>query len=80
MDDDKLNMTIYLFLGIFAGIVSYILKDGIYALVSVMIMAFFSGKILENKFGKKGIKWWISNGLFIYLFIWIISWLFLLNL
>lgn len=80
MEDDKLNMIIYLFLGIFVGMLSYYLKNATYTLITVIIIAFLSGKVLERKFGKKGIKWWISNGLFIYFFMWIISWLFLLNL
>lgn len=79
MDDDKLNMIIYLFLGVIAGMVSFYLKNGMYSVVTTIIIAFLSGKVLERKFEDKGIKWWIGNGLFIYFFIWIISWLFLLN-
>ena len=30
--------------------------------------------------GKKNVKWWLSNGAVVYLFIWIISWTFFFNL
>ncbi len=38
------------------------------------------GYALERVTGKKGVKWWLGNGAVIYLFIWLISWTFFLNL
>ena len=38
----------------------------------VVVIAF--GYALERLLGKKGIKWWLSNGIIIYLFIWLIAW------
>ena len=44
----------------------------------VIVIAF--GYVLEMFLGKKGIKWWLSNGMIIYLFIWLIAWTIFYNM
>ena len=44
----------------------------------VIVIAF--GYVLERVLGKKGLKWWVANGLFVYLLIWLVAWTFFFNL
>ncbi len=37
------------------------------------------GYLIENVTGKKGIKWWLSNGVIIYLLVWLVSWIYFFN-
>ena len=38
------------------------------------------GYACEKLVGKKGIKWWIGNGVIIYLFVWLVSWVYFFNI
>jgi hypothetical protein len=45
-----------------------------------LAMAWVIGKVVQSVVGQKDIKWLIGNGLFIYIFAWLISWIFFFNL
>jgi hypothetical protein len=45
-----------------------------------LVMAWVVGKVVQSMVGQKDIKWLIGNGLFIYIFVWLISWIFFFNL
>ena len=45
-----------------------------------LVMAWVIGKVVQSVVGQKDIKWLIGNGLFIYIFVWLISWIFFFNL
>ncbi|MCK4714409.1 MAG: hypothetical protein KAT35_02455, partial [Candidatus Aenigmarchaeota archaeon] len=45
-----------------------------------LAMAWVVGKVVQSVVGQKGIKWLIGNGIFIYVFVWLISWIFFFNL
>ncbi len=38
------------------------------------------GFLSEKLVTKKGMKFWAANGIFIYLFIWLVSWVYFFNL
>ena len=38
------------------------------------------GFLLQKVTGKRGLKWWLSNGLIIYLFLWLVGWIFFFNI
>lgn len=48
---------------------------GILGLVILIII----GYVTEQVIGKKGIKWWLSNGVIIYILVWLVSWVYFFN-
>lgn len=61
------NISILLANNLFAGVV------GIATLVAI-------GYLLEKFLGKRGFKWWFANGMFIYIFVWLVGWIYFFNL
>jgi len=45
-----------------------------------LIAAWLVSSLVQHFVGQKGIKWLIGNGLFIYLFAWLVAWIFFFNL
>ncbi len=45
-----------------------------------LIVLWGCGKATNQIVGKKDFKWWFGNGIFIYLFVWLISWILFFNL
>lgn len=45
-----------------------------------MIVLWALGRATKNIIGNKGSKWWFSNGVVIYLFVWLISWIMFFNI
>jgi len=52
------------------------LFGGVLGIVVLIVMGFS----LERGLGKKGIKWWFANGLFIYLLLWLVGMIYFFNL
>ncbi len=46
-------------------------------LLGLVILAFLF--YLTETMLKKGYKWWLANGLFMYLFVWAVSWIYFAN-
>lgn len=85
MDDEQkekvLMSGLHALIAIPAGWLSLLLgqaygKDLAVAL-GAMILLFLG--YLTQKLRKKDVKWWLSNGLFIYLFVWAASWIYFAN-
>lgn len=47
--------------------------------VAIVIVILF-GYVLERFIGKKGLKWWMGNGIFIYILLWFVTWAYFLNM
>jgi preprotein translocase subunit SecY len=45
-----------------------------------LVLAWVVGKLVQVFLGKKDTKWLLGNGIFIYLFVWLVSWIFFFNL
>jgi hypothetical protein len=45
-----------------------------------LVFAWVVGRLVQSLIGKKDAKWLIGNGLLIYLFFWLVSWIFFFNL
>jgi len=45
-----------------------------------MLLLFICGYICERLAVKKGIKFWIANGVLVYLLLWLVSWTYFINL
>lgn len=80
MEDEKKSSLIHLIVGGIAGAISYTLNSVTYSILVALIIGFLLGKNLEKYTEEKSFKWWVGNGLIIYFFIWIVSWIFLFNL
>lgn len=81
MEKEKISLFAYVIFGIVIGIVSFYLQKGLYGLV-VMIAGLFAMYAILSKLLKinEKIKWFITNGGWIYIFAWFITWTILYNL
>ncbi len=73
----RIGMGTHAFLGILVGWLSIQLSAMFGNIITVVIglaIVIAFGYVLEMFLGKKGIKWWLSNGMIVYLFIWLITW------
>ncbi len=81
--DIRISIVTHVLIAILTGWVSFQLQITFRTMVSVIFglgILFILGHIVERFVGKKNVKWWLSNGAVVYLFIWIISWTFFFNL
>ena len=79
----RIGVGIHTVLGIVIGWLSIQLSAMLGNWLTVFIgivVVILVGYVLEMFMGKKGMKWWLSNGIIIYLFIWLVSWAFFFNL
>ena len=79
----RISVISHIVLAIMAGWISLQVQIATRSLLAagagIIILVLF-GYFTERIIGKQGIKWWLGNGALIYLFIWLISWTFFLNL
>ena len=72
--DPELKATIaFSIIGIIVGYVSFIIRNSMISLavaIAVMAASYF---VLNSKI-KKDTKWWLSNGVVVYVFLWILVW------
>lgn len=76
----RITLGLHTILAIVMGYVSFTLANNWLSLFVGFIVLIALGFILEKFLGKKGIKFWIANGVIIYLFLWLVSWAFFFNL
>jgi hypothetical protein len=79
----RIGMGIHTILGIVVGWLSIQLSSmfgNILTIVIGIVIVILLGYVLELFMGKKGMKWWLTNGIIVYLFIWLVSWTFFFNL
>ena len=80
MKNETTSLVSYVILGVLAGYVSFTLRNNLIAL-AVAIAIFFIGKVMIHRIvGEKSMKWFLSNGGYLYFFIWFITWIILYNL
>ena len=76
-----LHIVVAIFMGWFSVVVSSIYGYGDWLTILLgLIILWALGKVTNKVVGKKGFKWWFSNGVIIYLFVWLISWILFCNL
>ncbi len=82
MDDlmaSRISVGIHTLAAIATGYLSLFLGSGWFALILAFVMLMALGWGIGRLVGARGRKWWASNGAFIYLLIWIVSWVFFYN-
>ncbi len=81
MKKEKLSTLIYSVAGILMGYVSYLVKNNYSALLLTIIFLFLISAVLRKVLKiEENFKWFWSNGGWIYLFLWFITWVVFYNL
>jgi hypothetical protein len=81
MKKETLSTLVYSVAGIAMGYVSYLVKNNYSALLLAVIFLFLISEILKRALKiKEEFKWFWSNGGWIYLFLWFITWVVFYNL
>lgn len=79
----RISVLIYVVAGVVVGYISILLAPvagNMLTILGGLVLAWVTGKVVQAALGKKEIKWLLGNGLVIYLFVWLISWIFFYNL
>ena len=76
----RISVIVHTVIGIIAGYFSYILGEALYGIGIMIVFLLASGYLSEKLVRKKGIKWWLGNGGIILIFIWLVSWIYFLNM
>jgi len=81
MKTETKSTIIYVVSGIILGYISFLVKDNYIALVLAVAFLFIMAEILKRalKINEK-FKWFLSNGGWVYIFIWFITWIIFYNL
>ncbi len=80
MKKENKSYAVYFIGGVVAGILSFLLNSKLYAGLGMAALLVFITLVLNKILGKEKVEWWIKNGIWIYIFMWIISWTVLYNL
>ena len=78
----RASVLTYLAVGIAMGYLSILLFPIVGNMITILaglVLAWVAGKGIQGALGKKDFKWLLGNGMIIYLFIWLISWIFFYN-
>ena len=75
------SVSLHTVVGIVAGYLSLLVGGPVNALglaiVVLIILVFVLQKLLKIQKNK---KWWVGNGIVVYIFIWLVSWIVFFNL
>ena len=81
MKKENISIGVHCLAAITAGFLSRWLENSAAALAVAVLILLITGNMAEKiTKGKKNLKWWFANGLLIYIFIWLITWIALYNL
>jgi len=75
----RVSLGVHTVAGIAAGYVSYALANSVYAIGAAILILMVVGYSTEFALKKKGVKWWLSNGMVMYILVWLVSWIYLFN-
>lgn len=74
-DVELRTVTVYAIAAVLMGYISFYINHTTYAtlamLVVLIILTFAMKAVLKIK---EGVKWWLGNGVIVYLFLWLIVW------
>jgi len=78
----RISMSVHFVVAILMGWLSIeitAMSRSLFAILLGFVVLYFTGFIAQRLTGQKGIKWWLANGLVVYLFVWLITWIVLYN-
>jgi hypothetical protein len=79
----RISVMIYVIVGVALGFASLTISSYVGNILTIflaLVLAWLTGMAVQQAVGKRDVKWLIGNGLFIYIFVWLISWIFFFNL
>ncbi len=83
MDPDlratRISIIVHAVVAVIAGLISFQLPRALFGVAAGIVLLFITGFATERIVKKKGMKWWVGNGLIMYLFFWYITWVYLVN-
>ncbi len=80
LKSSRISVGVHTLTGILAGYLSFSVNNTLLSFGLAMGLLLFSALLSQQLVGKKDLKWLVGNGLFIYIFVWLITWIFLFNL
>lgn len=74
-DIDLRTTLLFAVLGIVIGYISFLIKSNIASFV-IMVIVLVAAKFLGQRMvkEKKDSKWWLGNGLVVYILLWFVAW------
>ena len=77
--DERISVILHGITGIAAGYLSSTTNVS-FAFLLMIVILIFSGFITDIIVGKRGTRWWISNGAILYIFTWFVIWVYIYNM
>jgi hypothetical protein len=80
-DADLKTTLLFSVLGVIIGYVSFLARNNAASFVMMIIVAVVARFVIQKRSKeKKDAKWWLGNGIIIYIFIWFVSWTIFYNI
>ena len=80
LKSQRIAVVVHTIFGIIAGYLSLYFSRFWFALGAVVALLIILGFITQKTFGKgKDRKWWLGNGVGIYILVWLATWILLFN-
>ena len=80
MEDDKISVLVHTIAGGIVGYVSTSFETLYAGLIGFVVLFILGGIVMNLGKEKKDFKWWLGNGLFVYIFTWMAVWVLFYNL
>ncbi len=81
LKSQRVSVVIHTVFGLLAGYLSLYFSRFWFALGASIILLLVVGLITQKTYAKgKDRKWWLGNGVAIYILVWLMAWILLLNL
>lgn len=77
---NRISVTVHAVAAILIGQMSVWLSNNLYSGVLGIGVLIGIGYSLRIVTGKRDLKWWLANGIVIYLLVWLVTWTYLINL
>lgn len=77
---NRISVTVHAVAAILIGQMSVWLSNNLYSGVLGIGVLIGIGYLLRIVTGKRDLKWWLANGIVIYLLVWLVTWTYLINL
>jgi len=80
MNKSRLSLVVHSVFAVLAGWLAVYIGNNLYGGVVGIVVLIAVGFGVEKAVKEKGFKWWLANGLIVYLFLWLVSWAYFFNL
>lgn len=80
MDKEKLSTLIHGLVGAGVGFLSSLLGKVMYIAFAAVIILYVTGRAAESVAEREDFKWWVGNGVVPFVFLWLVTWVFLFNI